>query len=271
MRLIFVTDLHGSDWKYGSILKIAKDHRVKMVINGGDLLPNFGDLFREQQQFISKFLDNHFRCYQEAGIHYLFYPGNDDLKIYDRCLEGICEKYPFVNFLAQRKVVIDETEFIGLNWVVDYPFRLKDRCRKDNDDYVFQKQLGKGLLSTENGWQQLPDWFSYVNTLPTIEEELAKLVKPGNPDRAVYIIHMPPYRLGLDRCFDGTEVGSKAVYDFIERTQPKLSLHGHIHESPELTGKWMAKLGRTICVQPGQLNKLTYVLIDLDTMEIERY
>ena len=58
-------------------------------------------------------------------------------------------------------------EFVGMNWVVDYPFRLKDRCRMDTADYVFQEQFGTGLLSTPNGWQEIADWISYAKTLPT--------------------------------------------------------------------------------------------------------
>jgi len=35
-------------------------------------------------------------------------------------------------------------------------------------------------------------------------------------------------------------------------------------------GRWHAKLDRTICIQPGQLNEFTYVTIDLSTMKFDR-
>jgi len=105
----------------------------------------------------------------------------------------------------------------------------------------------------------------------TIEADLKRLVRPKCMTQSIYVIHMPPYRLGLDECGDGAKVGSKAVYDFLLECQPKLSLHGHIHESPEVSGRWYAKLGRTICIQPGQLGPLTYVTIDLRTMEFDRH
>jgi Icc-related predicted phosphoesterase len=41
-------------------------------------------------------------------------------------------------------------------------------------------------------------------------------------------------------------VGSTAVRDAIQRYQPPLSVHGHIHES-----RGVAKLGRTLTVNPG--------------------
>ena len=41
-------------------------------------------------------------------------------------------------------------------------------------------------------------------------------------------------------------VGSRAVREAIERYQPLLALHGHVHES-----RGAIKLGRTLCVNPG--------------------
>jgi hypothetical protein len=158
-----------------------------------------------------------------------------------------------------------------MNLVVDYPFRLKDRCRKDTKDYLFQRQFGKGLLSTNEGWQELDDWFGYAETLPSIADELEKLEQPEDITKTIYVIHMPPYSLGLDKCRNGEEVGSKAVYDFLLKKQPLLSLHGHIHESPNVTNIWWAWLGSTICVQPGQYdNRLTCVIIDMSSMTLER-
>ncbi len=42
-------------------------------------------------------------------------------------------------------------------------------------------------------------------------------------------------------------VGSIAIQRFIEKKQPYLTLHGHIHESTRLTGNWQEKIGNTFC------------------------
>ncbi|MDI6794479.1 MAG: metallophosphoesterase [bacterium] len=267
MRVLFVTDLHGSQWKYKRLFEVAKDFRAEVVINGGDMLPS--DLFR-QDEFITDYLDYHFAQFNSAGIYYLCYPGNDDLRIFDQLFEETCDKYAFVVYLAQRKFEVGGYEFVGLNWIVDYPFLLKDRCRMDTKDYIFQRQFGKALLSIPNGWQEIGDWVAYAKMLPTIEDELNRLVRPEDMSRSVYVIHMPPYGIGLDKCAHGAEVGSKAIYNFLQKCQPKFSLHGHIHESPEISGRWYAKLGRTTCIQPGQLNGLTYVTIDLSSGKFDR-
>ena len=268
MKLLFVTDLHGSRWKYEHLWEAAHDFHADVVINGGDILPK-DNLFR-QDEFITEYLDSHLARFDSAGMYYLCYMGNDDLIIFDELFEETCKKCDYVVNLAQRKIELGGWEFIGMNWVVDYPFRLKDRCRKDTRDYVFQRQFGTGLLSTRKGYRELDDWFAYAERLPTIEDELERLVRPKDMAKAVYVIHMPPSGVGLDKCYHGGEVGSVAVYNFIKKHQPSLSLHGHIHESPDVTGRWRVNLGRTICIQPGQLDAFTYVTIDLARMNFDR-
>ncbi len=89
--------------------------------------------------------------------------------------------------------------------------------------------------------------------------ELAEQV----PDlsRCVFNLHAPPYDSRLDTAAElddelrpvliGNQphmipVGSTAVREAIERFQPLVALHGHIHESPGA-----ARIGRTLCLNPG--------------------
>jgi hypothetical protein len=185
--------------------------------------------------------------------------------VFDDLFEKTCEQYPLVTNLAQRMVEIEGHEFVGMNWVVDYPFRLKDRCRKDTETYIFQQQYGGGLLSTPAGWKAIPNWPTYAASLPTLEDELKALPRPRNMSNAIYVIHMPPHGIGLDECWSGMRVGSVALARFLEENQPLFSLHGHIHESPQVSGKWRNSVGRTTCIQPGQGPEFTYVIIDTDT------
>ena len=74
---------------------------------------------------------------------------------------------------------------------------------------------------------------------------------------AIFNFHAPPYGSSLDLAPELTEdliqaadtkihVGSKAVTKMIEKYQPMLGLHGHIHESRAIQ-KW----GRTVVMNPG--------------------
>ncbi len=273
MKIIYVTDLHGNEAKYWRAFEAAKERGAQAVVNGGDMLSMEDDLHRSQREFIEGFLDGYFAAFEKAGITHLGLLGNDDLKIHDESFDAVCSKYSRAANLAQKKVKLGEFEFIGMNWVVDYPFQLKDRCRRDTKDYVFQRQLGPGLMSNERGFETLPGWFSFAGTLPTIADELETLPKPKNLKKTIYVIHMPPAGLGLDVCWSGEQVGSKAITKFIDRTQPLLTLHGHIHESFAKSGVWNARVGDTVCVQPGQTKSdaVSYAIIDLATMKMERF
>jgi Icc-related predicted phosphoesterase len=84
----------------------------------------------------------------------------------------------------------------------------------------------------------------------------------SDPTNLVSVVHVPPYDSHLDYApeldadmrvqVDGMggvrmkPVGSTAVRTFIERHQPLLGLHGHVHE-----GGGRVAIGRTQCLNPG--------------------
>lgn len=275
MKIIYVTDLHGCARKYEKVLDAAVRRGAGAVVNGGDMYPTDTSLLR-QGEFLEGFLEAHLAEYDRRSIHYLCMPANDDLAAFDPLLDDVCARHPSATNIAGRRVELGGREFVGFNLVVDYPFRLKDRCRVDDERFVFGMQLGTGLVSRGRwpeveGLRELADWQAHARSLPSIKRELARLEEPRDPSRAVYVIHMPPSGLGLDVCADGRAVGSRAVREFLVERGPVLSLHGHIHESPMVTGRWKGRLGRTWCVQPGQLSGLAYVVIDLESMDLERF
>ena len=49
-----------------------------------------------------------------------------------------------------------------------------------------------------------------------------------------------------------------------------LKIHTLFQLLVDWTEQWYAKLGNTICIQPGQLNSFTYVTIDLFSMKFDR-
>ena len=111
MNILYVTDLHGSKWKYDLLLDAAQQCAAEVVINGGDMLPMSKNLFT-QDSFINDYLENHFSKFDSEKIYYLFYPGNDDLKIFDPLFESLCSKYTFIINIAQRKQNIGSFELV---------------------------------------------------------------------------------------------------------------------------------------------------------------
>ena len=277
MKALYFTDLHGSRWKRERAAKLAIAQKVNVVIDGGDILPYLDD-------DVSDFIENAFRLFcaslNAAGITFLFMAGNDDPLIFDQDIANATRNYPLVYGIAQRKISLGRYDFIGMNWVNDYHFRLKDRCRLDYPGAPLEQQDGPPVIYGQTA--QIESWEEHVRQLPTLRDELRQLPKSRRLARPVYIIHMPPYHLGLamaNRWGPGmVDVGSKSVYDFIKKRQPWLTFHGHIHESPELTSVWKRRLGKTLCIQPGQKgsrsldgDRLVYVLIDLETRVAKRF
>jgi Icc-related predicted phosphoesterase len=269
LRVLYTTDLHGNERYYKYLEEVALRENVDVVINGGDLYPGISK--GGQKNFLNEFFRKHLNLFDTKRIYYLAFPGNYDLKILDPLFDGICGEFEFAVNLNYRKIRINEFDFIGMNLVPDYPFRLKDRCRMDTRDFEFPPQHGSAIFSTEGEFEEMSseEWFEYARQLPTLKEELEKLPQMDDPQKTIYVIHMPPANLGLDVCYGNRKVGSVAIYEFIKEMQPLLTLHGHIHESPQVSGVWKAKLGRTTCIQPGQEDKLTYVLINLEDSELE--
>jgi hypothetical protein len=103
---------------------------------------------------------------------------------------------------------------------------------------------------------------------PTIQADLAALAGASDPARTVYVVHTPPWGTALDLMHGRTHIGSRALREFLLRHQPPLSLHGHVHESPQLSGRIDDRLGRTLCVNPGaSRQRLRAVLVDTDALE----
>jgi Icc-related predicted phosphoesterase len=124
-------------------------------------------------------------------------------------------------------------------------------------------ELGEGIQMLSCGMANPTPWHSPREMpeealLAHLEELVAQL---GKPSESVFNLHVPPIRTALDSApvvsaeltpvISGGSVlmgsaGSEAVRTVIEKYQPLISLHGHIHES-----RGVAKLGRTVCLNPG--------------------
>lgn len=277
MRLIYVTDLHGDEQKYERTMQIAKDKKIDIIINGGDMLPKTGDRHRKQLKFNMGFLPDYFSELQRNGIRYMGMLGNDDLLTADGWFDEVCSGFENVYNMEDRLVALDGYEFIGMNRILDHPFGCKDRVVTEAA-YIRQDQLCSFATITGGQYfETTDDWFEYASSaLPHMRDILENLPKPTNPDKAIYIMHMPPagLRLGQLRSQD-MDIGSVDIYDFLKKEQPLLSLHGHIHEAPDTQkGCWINQIGKATCVQPGQTelhdDYLVYVEADLAKKEYER-
>jgi uncharacterized protein len=161
---------------------------------------------------------------ETRGVPCFVNAGNDDPPEVDAVIEGA----GWVEFLEGRVVELpDGTEVASCGYANMTPWA----CPRD----VEEEELAGRL-----------------------DDVISKLADPG---RAIFNFHCPPHGTGID---DGPKlgadfrvtagaggaemvpVGSKACRAAIERHQPLLGLHGHLHES-----RGTHLLGRTLCVNPG--------------------
>jgi len=252
----FVTDLHGSLPQYEALFRLLEAERPQALFMGGDLLPHgFSALTAGGGNFLEDMLFAGFRRLRDelgdAAPQVFIILGNDDGRMEEEAFKD-GETEGLWHYIHGRRVELGDHPIYGYAYVPPTPFLLKDWERYDVSRFV-----DVGCVSPERGKRSVEVPANEVR-YATIAEDLDQLTGEDDLSRAVMLLHTPPYKTSLDRAgLDGrtvdgvpldVHVGSIAVRRFIEARQPMLTLHGHIHESARITGKWRERIGETLCV-----------------------
>lgn len=248
MRLLFATDLHGHRPAYEELLREAAARAVDAVVLGGDLFPapaRSGDRVAPQRAFVDDVLAPLLAA-RRPGLRVLGVPGNDDWAV---AWERLAALETFVP-LHGRAVPLDgELSIAGLGLVPITPFAISDFDRADRPGWRPSREPPRVLVSGSAGVREAT--LAELQARPTLEDELRALAALSEPGRTVYVVHTPPARTKLDVMEGKVSIGSEALRSFIETHRPPLTLHGHVHESPGLTGRVDDRLGPTVCLNPG--------------------
>lgn len=273
MILLYSSDLHGELHLYQELLELAQSSSAEIIALGGDLFPSFtptkryGDIISNQKNFIDQFLLPFLkRILETTDVTYFFLiPGNWDIAyphLFKHPVEGLID--------LDRKIyrLKNGYEIIGYPFVPPTPFRPKDYEKMDDDLSPWPPQKNPSYIRVSDWSNNLNaiDPYLYLRSRETIQEDLDRLPRPLFPERAVYLTHSPPFGTRLDIIPGGNATGSRSLKTFIESHQPLLTLHGHIHESPQLSGSYVDWVGKTLSVNPGQFitKKLHAVTLDLE-------
>jgi Icc-related predicted phosphoesterase len=248
---IFVSDMHGVLPRYRGLFQILRNETPDAVFLGGDLLPLHPLQHNTMEEFIEDSILSEIRKIQSdfgKKIRFFLIMGNDDPRMYEPIFMT-ADKAGLLEYIHQKTLSYKKIYVTGYSYVPPTPFQLKDWERYDISRYV-----DVGAVSPEQGRRtiQVPlDEIRYS----TIAEDLETLLKRSPVNKTIYLFHSPPYRSYLDTVdLHGEEVdytpldvhiGSIAIERFIKEHQPLLTLHGHVHESARITGRWKEKIGRT--------------------------
>ncbi len=247
---LFVSDLHGRPRSYEKLFEAIGLESPAAVFLGGDLFPN--GVSAQVDQFLEDTLISGFASLRDrlAGRYprVFLILGNDDLRAWEREINeaagaGLWEH------IHGRRSTLGATPVYGYAYVPPTPFMLKDWERYDVSQFV-----DPGCVSPEEGRRSVevdPREIRHA----TIQQDLEKLAEGDDVSGAIFLFHTPPYQTKLDRAaLDGrmvdhvpldVNIGSIAVRRFVESRGPRLTLHGHVHESARLTGSWRDMIGPT--------------------------
>jgi len=285
-RVFFATDLHGSSLCFRKFLNAGKFYKANVVIVGGDItgkmvvpIIDHGDgtcstyyygtetIMKTKEQLLS---------FESTIQSFGYYPHMVSPHEMDE-LRGSPQQ---VDELFSSLMLDRTREWVKLADERLAGTEIKCFIQPGNDDrYEIDDVLktSRTVINPEGCVYWIDDHHEMISTghanqtpwkcpRDITEEDLeerieAMAVRVKNMSNCVFCMHCPPYDTPLDQApkldqefkpqTDGGKLimipaGSRAVRNTIEKYQPLLSLHGHIHES-----KGSTKTGRTLSLNPG--------------------
>lgn len=266
MRLCFTSDLHGNPELYNQLGVLLIRERPDLLILGGDLLPDGeldnpdatqGGYVRERFLPLVRSWRSSVPEMQVATIM-----GNHDWSCSQRAIVDAHERGEIVYLSHERPWRCNGIHFLGYSRTPPSPYWVKDFERLDRASDA-TPETGGVVWDHATGSIREVQPVEHFRGNPTIADDLLHVTPPPSP--WVFVCHGPPFGSKLDQLPHIAEpLGSHAIREFVQRSRPLCSLHGHFHESPDVTGSFMMRIGETHCINPGQhRNELAAVMFDL--------
>jgi len=283
--IYYASDVHGSDRCFRKFLNAAPFYRADVLVMGGDILGKaivfleevrpgvFSATQHERRIELSSEADLQAfeKSARDAGLYpYRCQPGEPQAlqdsgqiePLFEQLMKARLEEWMA---LADERLAGSKVRCYIMGGNDDPPEVLEalktSRLVQDPDGQVVRIDEDCEMISC--GWSNPTPWHT---PRECSEEELGQRIdamtrQARRPDQAIMNLHVPPYGSGLDDAPELDEslkvqtslgqtkfkpVGSTAVRAAIERWQPMLGLHGHVHEAHAVV-----RIGRTVCINPG--------------------
>lgn len=282
LKIFYVTDIHGSEICWRKFLNAGPFYGADVVIVGGDVTGKaMVPIVERGGRWETTMFDRHEVLETEDEVAEVerrirnrgYYPirvSDEEYRFMQEDPDAVDKRF--------REVMLEGTE----RWIAMADDRLGGKvhrvivCPANDDMFDIDPVLRSGHV-VEMGDERPLDLegftvysFGFTNPTPwdtyreLPEEELGRRLDEvvagvRDPRRTIFNFHAPPYRSGIDEApaLDASlnikaggralrPVGSTSVRATIERVQPLLGLHGHIHE-----GKGASRIGDTLVLNPG--------------------
>jgi uncharacterized protein len=286
LRLFFVTDVHGSNVCFRKFINGAKAYQAQVLVLGGDvagkrlapIVRNGRGHFEgtlghktvemETEREVAEFESDA----GDAGL-YTYRAEPDEIEAIgadEAQLEALMEKLAVQRMSEWLELAGERLEGTGVSLYVncgnDDPYSLDAVIEESSATFLEGKvvEVAEGRYLASLGYANETPW-QCPRDVPEAElqRRMETMLADWSDDRGqlIFNCHCPPHDSGLDTAqllhadhsivTEGGQpvagpVGSTAVRAAIEKYEPMLSLHGHIHESKAAT-----KIGPTLAINPG--------------------
>jgi Icc-related predicted phosphoesterase len=280
-KVFFATDLHGSEMCWRKFLNAGRFYDAEILICGGDMTGKAIVPIVQENGHYTVTLGAERQQVEEAQVPDVeaqirrkgYYPLQMSLeRLHELDEDPVKRAETFQQVMLDgvdrwMGMAAEKLRGTGIRIFVcpgnDDEMEVDDVIRRS--DFV---ELGEGrmveigdftMIST--GWSNPTPWKTHREESEEQLTERIEAMAKQVPDvsKAIFNLHCPPFKSGLDeapaidadmKLMHGGRalrpVGSTAVRAAIERHQPLISLHGHIHES-----KGAVKIGKTLSINPG--------------------
>jgi uncharacterized protein len=281
IKLFFVTDIHGSNTCYRKFLNALKAYNVDVGILLGDLTGKVLVPLIEKPGggWETTLMGTHTEVATQEELaklkktiemmgYYWVHQTCDEFHVYkeDPVKVDALFKKLMLERLKEWMVLADE-RLAGTPYKVYMAAGNDDHFEVDQvieDSAVMVNCNNKNVAVGEHemvtfSWANPTPWNTPrekpdEELEPMLEELIGKVKDKSN---AIFNFHAPPYGFALDlapkldenlvqAADNKIHVGSQAVAKMIQKYQPLLGLHGHIHES-----RGAQKIKRTLIINPG--------------------
>jgi Icc-related predicted phosphoesterase len=284
VRAFYASDIHGSERLWRKFINSAKFYNVEVLIMGGDLagkavipiVERGGGFYVSQIAGEQRFEEADLPALEKRIRDLGQYP----YRMSDEELEAVSGDQAAIDDLFSSAMAATLQGWLDLAGERLSGTGVRLFVMLGNDDEPALKEviaassiavdcedrivdLGDGFEMLSYGFANPTPWHS-PRELP--EDQLQNRIEQlaqglTDPGRSVFNLHVPPIDTTIDVAplvddnlsavivggnIQMGHAGSTAVRAVIEKYQPLIALHGHIHES-----RGTVKIGKTVCMNPG--------------------